>query len=66
MHMTHQTVPVIDITPLRSKTKQRKETIDQVGKACRDWGFFQVTGHEISADFLSRVWLKKIYGSMGG
>ena len=56
MHMTHQTVPVIDITPLHSKTKHRKETIDQVGKACRDWGFFQVTGHEISADFLSRVW----------
>ena len=28
--MTHQTVPVIDITPLHSKTKHRKETIDQV------------------------------------
>jgi len=36
-------VPVIDITKLRAP-----ETLDALDAACREWGFFQITGHGIA------------------
>src|SRR5690606_10361695 len=40
--MTKNTLPVVDISDLA-----RPETLDAIDAACRDWGFFQVTGHGI-------------------
>ncbi len=54
--MPNQVIPVIDIAPLKRRNGQRKDTIDQIREACRDWGFFHITGHDLSPDLLSRVW----------
>ncbi|HET7709940.1 MAG TPA: 2OG-Fe(II) oxygenase family protein [Sphingomicrobium sp.] len=42
-------VPVID---LRDDPAQ---VVDQVGKACRDWGFFQAVGHGVPAVAIAEV-----------
>jgi isopenicillin N synthase-like dioxygenase len=42
--VTTATVPVIDISHL-----SRDTTLRAIDAACRDWGFFQATGHGISA-----------------
>ncbi|MEC4674800.1 MAG: 2-oxoglutarate and iron-dependent oxygenase domain-containing protein, partial [Nitrospirota bacterium] len=54
--MPNQVIPIIDIAPLKRRNGQRKDTIDQIREACRDWGFFHITGHDLSADLISRVW----------
>jgi isopenicillin N synthase-like dioxygenase len=41
--MTTDSVPVIDITKL-----EEPEALSALDIACREWGFFQVTGHDIS------------------
>jgi isopenicillin N synthase-like dioxygenase len=38
--MNNETLPVIDISDL-----ERRETRRAIDAACREWGFFQVTGH---------------------
>jgi isopenicillin N synthase-like dioxygenase len=47
--MTHG-VPVVDIADL-GKTK----TVRAIDAACRDWGFFQVTGHGIPDAVIARL-----------
>lgn len=42
-----ETVPVIDIAELDSP-----ESLDAIDRACRDWGFFQVTGHGIEPELV--------------
>ena len=42
-----ESVPVIDIAELDSP-----ESLIAIDRACRDWGFFQVTGHGIEPDLL--------------
>ena len=54
--MTHQTVPVIDMSPLSGRAGSCKETIDQIGEACREWGFFHITGYDLSEGLIDRVW----------
>lgn len=54
--MSDKSVPVIDITPLRSRREQRRNTIDRIGEACRDWGFFQIIGYDLSLALIGRVW----------
>jgi len=54
--MMHPIVPVIDIQPLSSRGGLRQNTVSQIGKACHDWGLFQITGHGISEDLIVRVW----------
>ncbi len=49
-------VPVIDIEPLGSDFAQRQKTVAQIAAACRTWGFFQITGHGIPDELISRVW----------
>jgi len=49
-------VPVIDIEPLGSDFAQRQKTVAQIATACRTWGFFQITGHGIPDELISRVW----------
>lgn len=43
-------VPVIDITRLDAPA-----TLAAIDRACRDWGFFQVTGHGLDARLASRL-----------
>jgi isopenicillin N synthase-like dioxygenase len=43
-------VPVIDIAELESPA-----SLDAIDRACRDWGFFQVTGHGIEPALLRNI-----------
>ena len=43
-------VPVIDVADLRSPA-----ALAAIDRACRDWGFFQVTGHGIDLQLLTGV-----------
>ena len=43
-------VPVIDIAELGSP-----ESLRRIDRACRDWGFFQVTGHGIESALLRNI-----------
>ena len=54
--MLHKSVPVIDIAPLTRSSAQRQKVVAQIGRACREWGFFQIIGHDVSADLISRIW----------
>jgi isopenicillin N synthase-like dioxygenase len=40
-------VPVIDVRALVFQTEDRFRVAKQIGDACRDWGFFYVTGHGV-------------------
>ena len=43
------TIPTIDLTPLRSGSDaDKREVARQIDAACRDTGFFMVTGHGVS------------------
>jgi len=44
------TVPVIDIEELEGS-----KSLSAIDRACRDWGFFQVTGHGIEPQLLADV-----------
>src|SRR4030095_15751238 len=54
--MPGQRIPVIDIKPLDSRGLQHDETITPIGAACREYGFFHITGHGISSDLIEAVW----------
>lgn len=54
--MAANRVPIIDIQPLDSPNPRREETITTIGTACREYGFFQITGHGIPLDLIERVW----------
>ena len=41
-------IPVIDISRLDDDPR----TLRQIHEACRDWGFFQIVGHDVPADLL--------------
>jgi len=43
-------IPVVDITALRTEATETSVQLvsDRIGKACREFGFFYVTGHGIS------------------
>lgn len=46
-----QTVPLIDISPLRSNDEQAYLAVaNEIDYACREMGFFYVTGHGISSE----------------
>src|SRR5262249_9563640 len=49
-HMTTDKLPVIDITNL--SCAGTRELIDA---ACREWGFFQVTGHGVEEHLISTL-----------
>lgn len=48
--MKNETIPVIDIRQLKSQA-----TLATLDRACRDWGFFQVTNHGIEEDTIAKL-----------
>jgi isopenicillin N synthase-like dioxygenase len=54
--MPAKRVPVIDMKPLASRSPRHDETITAIGAACREYGFFHITGHGIPSDLIERVW----------
>ncbi|WP_327086369.1 hypothetical protein OIE66_29065 [Nonomuraea sp. NBC_01738] len=48
-------LPVIDIAPLMLGTDDRDEVAARIGAACRDSGFFYITGHGVSHDLVDRL-----------
>ena len=54
--MPPKRVPVIDIKQLGSRAPRHNETIRAIGAACREYGFFHITGHGIPSDLIEHVW----------
>ena len=51
-----QTLPLIDISPLSSDNEQAYLTVvKQIDHACREMGFFYITGHGISSEQMSSM-----------
>ena len=48
-------VPVIDVAPLVHRTAQRSETAAQIGRACRECGFFYVVGHGVDEHLCNQL-----------
>lgn len=53
--MSRQSIPVIDIEPLVRQFGPRHEIVAQISAACREWGFFQISGHQIQKELISCV-----------
>src|SRR5262245_17968423 len=49
------TIPIIDIGPLISGKEDRYGVADEIGQACRECGFFYVTGHGVGEDLQQRL-----------
>ena len=50
------TIPTIDMTPLRTGSDAAKRAVArQIDAACRDTGFFLVTGHGVPADLITKA-----------
>jgi isopenicillin N synthase-like dioxygenase len=48
-------VPVIDIAALVERRPDRKKTADEIGRACREVGFFYVVGHGVAESLCRRL-----------
>ncbi|MEU0567587.1 2-oxoglutarate and iron-dependent oxygenase domain-containing protein [Nonomuraea sp. NPDC005983] len=48
-------LPVIDIAPLLTRGDAAHATADEIGAACRDSGFFYVTGHGVPPELPARL-----------
>ena len=49
-------LPIIDIAPLYSDDQAAWQAIAQhIDQACREWGFFYIKGHPISAERIEQV-----------
>lgn len=47
-------VPVIDLSPARTGSEQdRRHVAQQIDDACREIGFFAITGHSVSEDVVN-------------
>jgi isopenicillin N synthase-like dioxygenase len=56
MHDASQSdIPAIDVSALVHGTGQRQEVAAQIGRACRDFGFFYVVGHGVSEYLQQRL-----------
>ncbi|WP_194722132.1 isopenicillin N synthase family dioxygenase [Noviherbaspirillum malthae] len=48
-------VPVIDVAPLVQESGSCQEVAEQIGAACREHGFFYISGHGIDPALISRL-----------
>jgi len=49
-------LPIIDIAPLYGTDQQAWQSVAaQIDQACREWGFFYIKGHPISAERIEQV-----------
>jgi isopenicillin N synthase-like dioxygenase len=48
-------IPVIDIAPLLTRAPERQEVAAEIGAACRDNGFFYITGHGVDTGLQDRL-----------
>lgn len=49
-------VPVVDISPYLEGTPEgKKKVADQIGRACREVGFYVITGHGVDQTLLDKV-----------
>ena len=53
-----QSVPVIDLGGAMGMTDNATaaRVADEIGEACRDWGFFQIVNHGVDETHLGNVW----------
>ncbi len=51
-------VPVIDIASIMQNAsgEAAQQAVNEIAKACRDWGFFQVINHRVSEELIDTVW----------
>lgn len=50
-----QTIPIIDIAPLRTASGLSLPVAEQLGQACRQHGFFYITGHGVDEGVQQRL-----------
>src|SRR5437868_1750378 len=55
MDETFSQVPILDIRSLIAKTGERFEVARKLGEACRDCGFFYITGHGVDEALQQRL-----------
>jgi isopenicillin N synthase-like dioxygenase len=55
MEETFSQVPIIDISALIAQTSERYETARRIGEACRECGFFYITGHGVGEALQRRL-----------
>lgn len=52
-HVSH--IPVIDIRSLLTGTEERYSVAEQIGQACRNYGFFYIIGHRVDEGLQQRL-----------
>ncbi|XP_059648007.1 2-oxoglutarate-dependent dioxygenase 19-like [Cornus florida] len=53
---SEESIPVIDFSLLTSDDPdQRSKIVQDLGKACREWGFFMVINHDVPVTLMKRV-----------
>jgi isopenicillin N synthase-like dioxygenase len=52
---TFSALPIIDIRALITQSPERYATAEQLGAACRDYGFFYITGHGVGEALQKRL-----------
>ncbi|WP_052049572.1 2-oxoglutarate and iron-dependent oxygenase domain-containing protein [Leptolyngbya sp. KIOST-1] len=50
-----QTIPVINIAPLLTEAENTAAVAEQLGQACRQHGFFYITGHGVDEGVQQRL-----------
>ena len=53
--MNDSNIPVIDISPLVYVCGDRREVADEIGRACREAGFFYIVGHGVDLSLQQRL-----------
>lgn len=48
-------LPLIDIGPLVTGSPGRRSVAEEIGEACRDYGFFYITGHGVDEELQLRL-----------
>src|SRR5262245_33173665 len=58
--MATDTIPTIDLSPLRGGDAGKRAVAKEIDAACRDTGFFFVTGHGVPTDLITTTRQKAI------